>query len=97
MKRAVAVLAVMLLPFEAHAIVRYLVQDMTCQEVQQAIERDGAAILYRKASASGLPLYNRYVRTGDFCEAGQKIARSSVSTADTDKCAVSKCEDQNRP
>ena len=73
----------MLLPFEAHAIVRYLVQDMTCQEVQQAIERDGAAILYRKASASGLPLYNRYVRTGDFCEAGQKIARSSVATADT--------------
>ncbi len=97
MNRVWLALLVLLIPFEANAIVRYLVQDMTCDEVQGAIERDGAAILYRKASASGVPLYNRYVSGPEFCETGQKIARASVATADSNSCSVSTCEDVNRP
>ena len=96
MKRTVIAALVLLVPFEAHAIVRYLVQDMTCDEVQEAIKRDGEAILYRQASASGLPLYGRYVSGAAFCKSGQKIASASVATADAKNCNVSRCEDANR-
>ena len=96
MKRAVILAVISLFPFEAAAIVRYLVQDMTCADVHEAIERDGAAILYRKASANSLPLYNRYVSSAEFCPSGQRIARASVATADTQSCPVTKCEDANR-
>jgi len=97
MKRAAIAALVFLVPFPATAIVRYMVQDMRCDEVQEAIDRDGAAILYRQASASGVPLYDRYVKSAEFCEAGQKAARSSVATADSKNCKVIKCEDVNRP
>lgn len=97
MKKAVISAALFLLPFEAGAVIRYLVQDMTCDAVHEAIERDGAVILYRQASTSGLPLYNRYVSSGEFCPSGQRAARSSVATADTQSCPVSTCEDANRP
>ena len=83
MKRKLIIGLVFLIPFEAHAIVRYLVQDMTCDEVNEAIERDGQAILYRQASESGLPLYNRYVSGAKFCTDGQKLVCESVATADT--------------
>jgi hypothetical protein len=97
MKRTVITALVFLVPFEANAIIRYLVQDMTCDEVQEAIKRDGEAILYRQASAGGQPLYDRYVSGANYCKGGQKIARASVATADTKNCSVSKCEDSNRP
>lgn len=96
MKRTFIIGLFFLVPFEAHAIVRYLVQDMTCDEVTEAIERDGQAILYRQASASGLPLYSRYVSGAKFCKGGQKIVRESVATADTKDCSVTRCEDATR-
>ena len=96
MKRIALAVVVLLIPFEASAVVRYLVQDMTCAEVQEALERDGAAILYRQATSSGLPIYDRYVKSGDFCDSGQNISRASVPTADTNRCRVSKCIDVNR-
>lgn len=96
MKRAFIIGLFFLVPANAHAIVRYLVQDMTCDEVHEAIERDGQAILYRQASASGLPLYNRYVSGADFCKSGQKLVRESVATADTKNCSVNRCEEANR-
>ena len=96
MKRIALAVVVSLSSFEASAVVRYLVQDMTCAEVQEAIERDGAAILYRQATGSGIPIYDRYVKNGDLCESGQNISRASVPTADTDRCRVSKCVDANR-
>ena len=65
MKRAVILAVVSLFPFEAAAIVRYLVQDMTCADVHEAIERDGAAILYRKASSNGLPCARREAMAED--------------------------------
>ncbi len=97
MKRAVIATMALLIPLPANAIVRYMVQNMTCDEVHEAIDRDGAAILYRQATASGLPLYNRYVKSAEFCEVGEKIANSSVATADTQSCKVIKCERVSRP
>ena len=96
MKRIAAAVVVLLIPIDALAVVRYLVQDMTCAEVQEVIERDGVTILYRQATSSGLPIYDRYVKNGDLCDSGQDSSRASVPTADTDRCRVSKCIDQNR-
>lgn len=96
MKKFVVTAILVLLPVEAGAIVRYMVQDMTCAEVQDAVSRDGVAILYRKSGQSGVPLYDRYVANESFCEGGQNAIRASVPTADTQSCRISKCVDESR-
>ena len=96
MSRVVVAAIFSLIPIDAFAIVRYMVQDMTCAEVQEAVDRDGVAILYRQATGSGLPLYDRYVRSEDFCDSGQTVSRTSVPAADTERCRVSKCVDETR-
>lgn len=96
MKRLVIGLALTLLPVEAFAIVRYMVQGMTCAEVQSSVERDGVAILYQKAGSAGVPLYDRYVANQSYCQGGQSTIRESVPTADTKSCRVSKCIDDTR-
>lgn len=35
-----------IISFDASAIVRYMVQGMTCAEVREALDRDGVAILF---------------------------------------------------
>ena len=96
MKKLILATIVALAPFEASAIVRYMVQDMTCAEVQDSVDRDGVAILYRKAGTAGVPIYDRYVANGSFCQGGQDTIKESVPTADTKSCRVSKCMDANR-
>ena len=96
MKKYLLAAIVALMPVEASAIVRYMVQNMTCAEVQDSVSRDGVAILYRKAGQSGVPLYDRYVANQSFCQAGQDTVKESVPTADTRSCRVSKCMDANR-
>lgn len=96
MQKYVVAAILALMPVEASAIVRYMVQDMTCAEVQDSVTRDGVAILYRKAGSSGVPLYDRYVANQSFCQAGQDTIKESVPTADTRSCRVSKCMDANR-
>jgi len=85
-----------LTPVEASAIVRYMVQGMTCAEVQDSVSRDGAAILYRKAGSNGVPLYDRYVANQSYCQSGEQTISESVPTADTQSCRVRKCMDANR-
>lgn len=85
-----------LVPANAFAIVRYMVQDMSCAEVQSAINRDGVAILYRKAGSTGIPLYDRYVANQSYCQGGQITISEGVPTADTKSCRVSKCINQDR-
>lgn len=96
MKKFVLAVLLSLAPVEASAIVRYMVQDMTCAQVQQSVDRDGVAILYRKAGTAGVPLYDRYVANQSFCQAGQGAIKESVPTADTQNCRVSKCLDESR-
>jgi hypothetical protein len=81
--------------FEASAVVRYMVQGMTCAEVQEALDRDGIAVLYRQGS-SGVSLYDRFVRDGSFCEALSTTAAVRIAVADTDECRVSKCIEMRR-
>ena len=57
---------------EASAMVRYMVQDMTCAQVQQALERDGVAIAEhfhkrRLPERIGRLVRTRQVRVGDHC------------------------------
>lgn len=81
--------------FEASAIVRYMVQGMTCAEVQEALNRDGIAVLYRQG-ASGISLYDRFVSDESFCEALSTTAAVRIAVADTDECRVSKCVEMRR-
>ena len=96
MKRLALAVLLGIAPVEAWAIVRYMVQDMTCAEVQDAVQRDGVAILYRKAGNAGVPIYDRYVANQSFCQPGQQTIKETVPTADTRSCRVSKCIDENR-
>ena len=96
MKKLILASIAVLAPAEASAIVRYMVQDMTCAEVQDSVSRDGVAILYRQAGKSGVPLYDRYVANDSFCQAGQDTIKESVPTADTRSCRISKCVDASR-
>ena len=96
MKKFVAAAILALMPVEASAIVRYMVQDMTCAEVKDAVNRDGVAILYRKSGNSGVPLYDRYVANDSFCQGGQDAIKECVPTADTQSCRIAKCMDASR-
>ncbi len=49
------------------------------------MDRDGVAILYRKAGTAGVPIYDRYVANGSFCQGGEDTIKESVPTADTTK------------
>jgi hypothetical protein len=84
-----------LVAFDASAIVRYIVLDMTCKEVREALDRDGVAILYRQGK-SGVTLYDRFVKDGSFCPTGYTAAREGIDVADTDDCRVAKCIEVRR-
>lgn len=96
MKKLVLAAVAALLPVEAGAIVRYMVQDMTCAEVKESVDRDGVAILYRRGGQAGVPLYDRYVADKSYCQSGQDTIKESVPTADTGSCRISKCLDGSR-
>jgi len=95
MVRMVLVALFSLVSLDASAVVRYMIEGMTCAQVQEAVQRDGVAILYRKGK-SGAVLYDRYVRNGALCATGFSSAREGVSAADTDDCQVIKCIETNR-
>jgi hypothetical protein len=84
-----------IISFEASAVVRYMVQGMSCAEVQEALDRDGIAILYRQGT-SGVTLYDRFVKDGSFCAAGYTSAQEQITAADTDECRVTKCIEVRR-
>ena len=84
-----------IISFDASAIVRYMVQGMSCVEVQDALNRDGTAILYRQGK-SGVTLYDRFVKDGSFCPTGYTVAREGIEVADTGDCRVAKCIEGRR-
>ena len=47
MARLAVAMLLMIVSFDARAVVRYMVQGMTCQEEQDVLDRDGVAVLYR--------------------------------------------------
>jgi hypothetical protein len=95
MTRLAAAAFLSIISFNASAIVRYMVQGMTCAEVQEAVDRDGIAILYRQGQ-SGVTLYDRFVKDGSFCATGYTPAGERITAADTDDCRVTKCIEARR-
>jgi hypothetical protein len=95
MSRLIATVLLCSMAFNADAAVRYLVANMSCAEVEQALERDGSAILYRKGK-SGIALYDRFVGDSSLCPAGGTTTKEAVAVADTDDCRLMKCIDLRR-
>ena len=95
MTRTVLAALLCLIPVEASAIVRYFVQGMTCSQVQDALQRDGTAILYRQGSG-GVTLYDRFVAEPALCAGGTIAAPEGVPVADRPDCRVLKCIEADR-
>jgi hypothetical protein len=78
---------------EAQAISRYDPTRMSCDRVQGTIARQGAVILrYQSTRVPGLPLYNRYVQSSQYCNPGEVRSRAYVPSADTKSCPVYICK-----
>ncbi|MCY6380257.1 hypothetical protein [Hoeflea prorocentri] len=92
MKRVVLAACIVLVSFPALAIERYNIQNMSCSAVQQAVDRDGAAILRWSSKRNPqLTLYDRFVKNSLFCDKGKFPQRAYVPTSDTASCMVRKC------
>lgn len=79
----------------AQAISRYESTRMSCDQAQSAISAEGAVILrYRSSRNPSLPLYDRYVAHGGYCEPNEYAANAYVPTADTRSCYVRVCKDR---
>ena len=90
MPRSICAALFCIISFDASAIVRYMVQDMTCSQVRDALDRDGAAILYRHGTG-GILLYDRFVKDPSFCSVGYTPSWERIAVADADDCRVRKC------
>ncbi|WP_136656811.1 hypothetical protein [Nitratireductor sp. XY-223] len=94
MKSVLLALCIVSVSFPALAINRYNVQSMSCASVQQAVDRDGAAILrWQSARSPSVPIYDRYVRNSLFCDKGQFPERAYVPSSNTAHCPVKRCAD----
>lgn len=88
-----AILLAIIAASPASAISRYNTTGMSCASVQDAISREGAAILrYPSTRVRNMTLYDRYVRSATQCDIGEYAARSSVPTRDAQNCPVYRCE-----
>ena len=72
MKTILLAACMTLVAAEAQAISRYDPTHMSCGKVQATIARQGAVILrYQSTRVPGLPLYDRYVQSQQFCTMGE--------------------------
>ena len=85
-----AALSTMVLP--ANAISRYNTKKMTCEQVQTTLDRDKAAILrYPSPRNPSITLYDRYVRSGYYCEGHTVPERVTIPVKNTANCPVLHC------
>ena len=62
MKRSLLAAAFCLVAFEASALERYDIDNMTCEQIQAIVAKDGLATLrYRSKRSFSLPIYDTYV------------------------------------
>lgn len=93
MKKTLLALGLCLLAADAHAVTRLDPTRMSCDQVQSTIAREGAVILrYRSTNTPGVPVYDRYVSSAQFCQQGEGRARAFVPSANRDSCQVFKCK-----
>ena len=77
MKTVLLAACLTLVAAEAQAISRYDATRMSCGKVQATIAREGAVILrYQSTRVPGLPLYDRYVQSQQFCNMGEVRKRA---------------------
>lgn len=82
-----------LVSLQAHAISRYNSLSMSCARAQAVVRQEGAAILrYHSTRNPNLPLYDRYVANGGYCQIDEYAKVDYVPTSDAANCPVLKCE-----
>ena len=92
MRTVLVALSLLATALPAQAISRYNSMQMSCGEAQSRIQQEGAVILrYRSARDPSLPLYDRYVAHGGYCQRGEYAKLEVVPTADTRSCRVLRC------
>ena len=91
MKAVLVALGLLVVSAEAHAISRYTSTSMTCNEIKARI-RDEGAVLLNWRSQSGIPRYNRFVYSNQFCSAGERAEITYVPSADRQSCPVRACK-----
>lgn len=92
MKQILLAGAVLLAVAPAEAISRYETARLSCGEAQSRVEAEGAVILrYRSERNPSLPLYDRYVAHGGYCQPTEYAKVEFIPTADTRSCPVYKC------
>ena len=91
MKKIALALMLVLAASPALAISRYNPLTMSCASVRAAIHNQGA-VIFRYQSPRGLPLYDRYVQSEQFCNIGEVRKRVYVPSADTKSCPVYICK-----
>ena len=92
MKRVLIAAALCLATADASAQSRYDITKMACATVQALVATEGAVILtYRSSSILGLPIYDRYVRSRQYCRSNEVLRQAGVPTTDRKYCPVRKC------
>jgi hypothetical protein len=92
MKKYMIAAAMSLVASSAFAVSRYEITNVTCETVQALIRTEGSVILvYRSEGLLGLPIYDRYVLSQQYCESGEVARGAGVPTADMKYCPVRKC------
>ena len=87
-----ALAALSTMAVQANAISRYNTNKMTCEQVQSALYREGAAVLrYPSSRNPSLTLYDRYVSDQSVCDRHSVLERVTVPTKNTSNCPVFHC------
>ena len=80
-----------LLAFEAHAQSSIDPTRMTCAQTKAAIKSAGVVVLRWTSPTTGVPRYDRYVRSAAYCSLSQTTSGAFVPTRDRKSCGVTKC------
>lgn len=92
MKKILLTSILCLVASSAFAVSRYEITNVTCETVQALIRAEGAVILvYRSTGVLGLPIYDRYVLSQQYCLSGEVARGAGVPTVDKKYCPVRKC------
>ena len=92
MKKYLVAAAISLVASNAFAVSRYEITNVTCETVQALIKAEGSVILvYRSTGILGLPIYDRYVLSQQYCMGGEVARGAGVPTVDQKYCPVRKC------
>lgn len=82
---------------DAVAAPRYDITKMPCAQVQARIAADGLVVLiYQSSRILGLPIYDNYASSQQYCPAGTVLSAAGVPTSDMKYCPVKKCFSSSR-